>query len=90
MYFQHITQNKQQSLHGFRIGVTIKQDNFRRFTRMQFFENTLLYHGFFLDTNGSILYKLEALHPAGGWSNGKTADSDSAYRGSNPCPPATS
>ena len=27
---------------------------------------------------------------AGGWSNGKTADSDSAYRGSNPCPPATS
>ncbi len=28
-------------------------------------------------------------HPsAGGWSNGKTADSDSAYRGSNPCPPA--
>lgn len=24
----------------------------------------------------------------GGWSNGKTADSDSAYRGSNPCPPA--
>jgi AmmeMemoRadiSam system protein B len=25
---------------------------------------------------------------AGGWSNGKTADSDSAYRGSNPCPPA--
>ena len=28
------------------------------------------------------------LHLAGGWSNGKTADSDSAYRGSNPCPPA--
>ena len=25
---------------------------------------------------------------AGGWSNGKTADSDSAYLGSNPSPPA--
>ncbi len=25
---------------------------------------------------------------AGGWSNGKAADSDSAYQGSNPCPPA--
>ena len=25
---------------------------------------------------------------AGGWSNGKAADSDSAYRGSSPRPPA--
>src|SRR5678816_1992069 len=28
--------------------------------------------------------------PAGRSSNGRTADSDSAYRGSNPCLPATS
>ncbi len=33
-------------------------------------------------------FSIVLLSLAGGWSNGKTADSDSAYRGSNPCPPA--
>ena len=46
---------------------------------------------FFLDRECYIFYISDriALPHAGGWSNGKAADSDSAYRGSSPCPPAT-
>jgi hypothetical protein len=44
---------------------------------------------FSLDIYPSFLYIYSAFQPTGGWSNGKTVDSDSAYRGSNPCPPAT-
>ncbi len=44
----------------------------------------LTYHGGF-SILGSLFYDFSA----GGSSNGRTADSDSAYRGSNPCPPAT-
>jgi hypothetical protein len=46
---------------------------------------------FFLDRECYIFYISDriALPHAGGWSNGKAADSDSAYQGSSPCPPAT-
>ena len=43
----------------------------------------------FSDSNVDFFYKVCLTEMRiGGWSNGKTADSDSAYRGSNPCPPA--
>jgi hypothetical protein len=35
-----------------------------------------------------FLQPLHAICGDGGSSNGRTADSGSAYRGSNPCPPA--
>ena len=34
------------------------------------------------------IYLSSPLRTDGGWSNGKAADSDSAYRGSSPRPPA--
>ena len=41
-----------------------------------------------MDFLNKQLHHITCISPAGGWSNGKTADSDSAYQGSNPCPPA--